>query len=170
VADVFADLRVGAPGTPEVEVESGTDFHDDGLFDVEDVAPEVDPSIVRGLLASMGTLVANSRLADDDVEDHWRFTDRELDDLTPPLTRIVNRRPKLRRAIQHGDEMTVAVQLAGYVGRNLEDRRQAKEYRADDDVEPEAGPPSGEVHGGSGGVAGSGAGGWNGLGAIPTAH
>lgn len=122
-----ADLSIGAPGRPEVEAPPGDPF-----VEPDDVAdepvPEVDEAVVRGLLRSLGG-GASFALGDADVPDHWRFTDRELDDLTPPLTRIINRRPKLRRAVLRGDEMTVAVVLAGYAGRNVAAARTAQEVR-----------------------------------------
>lgn len=155
-----ADLSVGPPAAPEVEVVSGLD---DGTLAGDDfaeleAAPHVDESMVRTLLKSMGGGLGYA-LGDDDVPDHWRFSDRELDDLTPPLTRIINRRPKWRQAVARGDEMAVAIVLAGYTGRNLTAGRQAQEARNERDREaaspawggPADAPRAAEGHGDSGG-------------------
>lgn len=124
-----ADLSIGAPGTPETEAIPGAladELGEDDLL-LED-APHVDEALVEGLLRSLGgglEYVAG----DPDVPEHWRFTDRELRDVVPPLTRIINRRPQLRRAVARGDEMAVAIVLAGYAGRNVAAGQAAKEVR-----------------------------------------
>lgn len=92
-------------------------------------APEIPEPVIRALLASAGGLVAMSPLADPDVAGNWRFTDTELDDLTPPLTRIANRRPAIQQALARGDELTVAIQLLGYTGRNVADAAAARHAR-----------------------------------------
>lgn len=134
-----ADLTIGPP--PEPEVESTPAVDDVGL-DVDDLgglesAPHIDESIVRSLLKGLGGAVGYVA-GDDDVPEHWRFTDGELDALVPPLTRIINRRPQLARAVARGDEATVALVLAGYAGRNVAAGRKAKEARGERDGE--AGP------------------------------
>lgn len=138
-----ADLSIGAPRTPEVEAEPigihvGDQVGPELLDDLE-VVPPVDESVVRGLLGSIGGGIGYVA-GDDDVADHWRFTRQELDDLTPPLTRIINRRARLRRAVMHGDEATVAVLLAGYTGRNVAAGQVAKEARNERDREAAAAP------------------------------
>jgi hypothetical protein len=158
-----ADLTIGAPGAPEVEPEAAE--LDAALADAEITEPpQVDPSVVRGLLASAGVALGHVA-GDDDVEGHWRFTSTELDDLTPPLTRIVNRNPRLRRAVMRGDELTVAVLLAGYTGRNVALAREAKEAR--DEQPGEAAPSARPVE--SDGGAPPGVAGGNGLhgGSVP---
>lgn len=121
-----ADLSIGPPPEPEVST-AGVDpdapppqWSDDVLEPgMVEEHPDVPEPVVRGILSTFGALLAMSPLADPDVDEHWHFTERELDDLTPPLTRIVNARPTLRAAAARGDEVTVAVQLAGYAGRNV---------------------------------------------------
>lgn len=81
---------------------------------------------VRDLLRS-GSGLLGVLLGMEEVERHWRLTADELDALTPPLTRIVNRTPRLMIAVQHGDEATVAIELARYAGRNIDLARRAKE-------------------------------------------
>jgi hypothetical protein len=143
-----ADLTIGAPGPVEVDgdriEDDATGWTDTPAGDVlgGELLPDVAPEVVRGIVSTLGKVASRSRLADIDVDDHWEFTDRELDDLTPPLTRIVNRRPALKRAVMHGDEAIVAVALAGYLGRNFADAREAKEARDDDDFDREAGEPA----------------------------
>lgn len=111
-----ADLSIGAPDAPQL-VEEAYDEHFDATDDLIDV-PEVDENTVKGLLALIGS-GASVLVADPDVPDQWSFTERELSDLAPPLTRIINRRPKLRQAVARGDEAAVVLVLAGYGGRNL---------------------------------------------------
>ena len=131
------DLSVGEPDAPEVAAGAAADpdapaaggpMLDPGL----PPAPPVEEPTVRGLLLSLGA-VAHVGFADDDVPDHWQFTPAELDQLTPPLTRWINRQPRLRRAIEHGDELAVAVALSGYVGRNVAAGQAARRNREDHD-------------------------------------
>lgn len=93
------------------------------------VAADIPEPVIRALLASAGGLLAMSPLADADVAGNWRFTETELDDLTPPLTRIANRRPAIQHALARGDELTVAIQLLGYTGRNVADAAAARHAR-----------------------------------------
>lgn len=123
---VPVDLSIDPPTTPAVSAAAdGPDQWEEPAPDV----PEVPEAVVRGILASAGTVLGMSPLADPDVAAHWRFTEPELDALTPPMTRIVNARPALRQAAAHGDEMTIAVQLLGYTGRNLLTGAAAKKAR-----------------------------------------
>lgn len=129
------DLSVGPAPRPEVAAAPEPErVGPDDVFveDLADEAPHVDESVVRALLRSLSGGVAYAA-GDPDVPDHWRFSDRELADLTPPLTRIVNRRPQLRRAVARGDEAAVAMTLAGYVGRNYTAGRKAQEARREDE-------------------------------------
>jgi hypothetical protein len=131
VAEPFV-LEVGEPGEPELAQPSPDGAADYGAgAELVDDAPQVPDAVVRGILAALGS-VASTVAAPDDVPDAWRFTPRELDDLTPPLARVVNARPALRRAVQRGDSMTVAVHLAGYVGRNVTTLRKAASEREPD--------------------------------------
>src|SRR5438270_806139 len=81
-------------------------------------APVVDADKVRRLLRGVGGALGFV-IGDDDVPNHWHFTDAELDDLVPPLTDLINRRVELRRAVARGDELTIALVLARYAGRNV---------------------------------------------------
>ncbi len=112
------DLSIGPPPPPAVSADPAADPAEVWADPAPEV-PEVPEAVVRGILASAGAVLAMTPLADPDVPEHWSFTERELDALTPPMTRIVNARPALRQAAAHGDEVTVAVQLLGYGGRNL---------------------------------------------------
>lgn len=103
------ELAAGAATAPPPAPGPGVEEHQ---------APEVSPDLVRSLLAALGQGIASTPLADPDIEDHFCFTDRELDDLTPPLTRIINRRPALREALENGDELAVIAHLGGWAARN----------------------------------------------------
>lgn len=112
-----ANLTVGPPPTPEVESTPGASV--DTTPEVPTVAaPEVDESVIRTMLKSLSN-VASFTIGNDEIENHWRFTDREIDDISPPLTRMINRRPAARAAVVRGDEASVALVLASYTGRNL---------------------------------------------------
>lgn len=153
-----ADLTVGEPGVPRVEDlgDAGDELAGDELH-VDDVAPLVTEDVVRGVLEGAGATVGNF-VGDVDVPEHWHFTDDELAALVPPLTRVVNRTPRLRAAVAKGEGLLVLLNMAGYVGRNLEDGRQAKKERRGD-IERETGRAAGPTgHAAAGGVVnGSGA-------------
>lgn len=118
------DLTIGPPAPPEVRTAPGERSE---LVELDEPA-HVDESVVRGLLKGIGGALGHV-VGDEDVGDHWRFTERELDDLTPPVTRIVNRNSGLRRAVMKGDSITVAITLAGYAGRNVDLARAARKER-----------------------------------------
>jgi hypothetical protein len=68
----------------------------------------------------------------------WRFTDDELAELAPPLTRIINRRARLRRLANLGDwdAIAVAVGFGRYGWRNFEELTLAREvWLADQEAE-----------------------------------
>jgi hypothetical protein len=157
-----ADLTVGPPPAPSVRPRDPADVPGppDGAL-AEELVPQVDESVVRMSLQAFGGLLSYP-LADDDVVDHWRFTERELDDLTPPLTRIVNRNAKLRRAVIRGDEMAVAVAFGGYVGRNMTEGHKARKVRRERDGEAEV--AEGDVRAAGPGMAPGGSREWPGSG------
>lgn len=138
-----ADLSIGAPGAPQVNTEAGDEPAE--ALEAPPELVEVSEEQVRSVLGAAG-LGLNYVLGDEDVHEHWQFTERELDQLTPPLTRYVNRRPKLREAVLRSDEITIAVVLAEWAGRNVADWRTAREARSDEDVEDEAPGAEGRSH------------------------
>ena len=194
------DLSIGPPGPQRVDNDAlgAGVIGDVGAGDEVEAPggepPQVDEWMVRGLVRSligrvlkivlgvpdcMCPVCQRARAVDlvgpHDAGDLWEFTDRELDELVPPLTRIINRRPALRAAVIRGDEATVGVVLASYLGRNFADRRRVRRVR--DELtgqvqggegpagQPAAGPAGGRlesdgVHGGGpapahgGGMAG----------------
>lgn len=172
-----ADLSIGAPGPVEVaegaatvdDEPAGDELQGDELAGaVVDLTPAITEAQVRAFLEAAGG-VAN-QLGRDELyaPDVWRLTKSELDNLTPPLTRIINRRPALKRAVERGDEAFVALLLAQYAGRNFDTTRNATKARkaataaarnphleADDgDGEREAGPAENGAHAGAGGDGG----------------
>lgn len=160
---MVADLTVGPAPIPSVRPQDPAPGPVDGAL-LEEAVPQVDESVVRMSLQALGGLLGYP-LGDEDVVDHWRFTEQELNDLTPPLTRIVNRNARLRRAVIRGDEMALAVAFGGYAGRNITDGSKARKVRRERDGEAEvaegndgaAGP--GMAPGGSGWGTGAGHGG-----------
>jgi hypothetical protein len=108
-----------------------------GLDELDEPLPAVTMDQVRVVVMGAG-LMLSMAFGDDEVPDHWRFSEVELAALVPPLTSIINRRPALRRAVQRGDELTVALVLAGYSGRNLDALRGARRARAQREQETDA--------------------------------
>ncbi len=110
----------------------------------------VDESTVRSMLRS-GSGMLGALIGDDDVPRHWRFTEDELNELVPPLTRYINRTPRLLVAAAHGDELTILLTVAQWTGRNVADARNARDAReAQRERDGEAGsaaPSSGGVDG-----------------------
>ncbi len=142
-------LGFAAQEAPEVNTDAPPEG--DGWLppSTPDDAPPVLEVVVRGLLAGIGA-AASTLAAPPELPAAWRFTPAELDDLTPPLTRIINARPALRRAVHRGDHLSVAIQLSAYIGRNVNDLRH---LRGDDDDGFDGEVP-GRVPGGLAGVAG----------------
>jgi hypothetical protein len=98
--------------------------------DLADV-PDVDESQIRSILKLIGT-GAHITMGHPAIEEHWRFTDSELDQLAPPITSWVNRSTRLKAAAQHGDAITIAVALGFYTSRNLRISREVSEQEADE--------------------------------------
>lgn len=91
---------------------------------------ELDPAEVRKVLAGLGDvlhLIAVEALAvDEDVAPNLcRFTDDELDDLSPPLARLIARHRVLAHLCKASDELVVATTIGRYVVRNVFDARLA---------------------------------------------
>jgi hypothetical protein len=133
-------LGIGSPGAEEAAL-GDVDLDDLGVGDLGgpelvDVGLSVDS--VRGVLATIGLTLHGFIGEDGAGDEHWQFSSDELDLLAPAVHRIAMRRPKLRQAIEHGDEMTVALILAGYFGRNLEATRMARKQDDHGDVDRQA--------------------------------
>jgi len=107
-----------APGDPAPGPEPA-DIGGYGTSDVLEVVPEVSEDKMRRVLTVIG-LGAHTLAGHPQIEEHWAFTDGELDALTPPLTAYVNRSQRLRAAVDRGDIVTVAVTLGLYVKRNVD--------------------------------------------------
>ena len=90
--------------------------------DLADVVPQVDEPLVRSVLVGLGQM---AHVIDPITPELWRFTDDELDQATPPLTRLANRNDTLRRALLHGDYVVLALTFSTYLGRNVQIRRHA---------------------------------------------
>ena len=132
---------------PVPPVDAG-EVPDPGIGDAaSDVVPDVDEAQVRRILDLIG-MGAHIAVGHPAVEEHWRFTPSELDQLTPPVTAWLNRSPRLRAAAHHGDAVTVAVALGLYTSRNLSISREVAD--ADDaDVPPPPFPPDDQDPAGS---------------------
>lgn len=150
------DLTVGPPGEPDVRPGDPLGQRLDDHQDVEDVAddleremaaedelvdevPWVTPSDVAELLELAGDGL-NMVVGDEDVPDHWKFTEREKTRLAPPLAEYINRHPRLARLAAHAETASVAVVLIRYTIRNVNAGRmaaQSRELREERDVPQE---------------------------------
>lgn len=131
VTEVF-DPLVGPPaqelGSIPPAPPAGVDVDDDQPVDLAEQIPTVDEGTVRSILAGIGNMAS---LVDrvDGAPGLWRFTDDELDQLAPPITRLANRNPTLRRALLHGDYVVIAMGLSQYAVRNVAARKEANDAR-----------------------------------------
>lgn len=86
---------------------------------VEPPPPEATPDQVRGALRALGKGVHRAA-GDSRFPEHWAFTAEELDEITPPLTSIVNRSMILRRFIARSEYIQLGLALFGWSSRNAE--------------------------------------------------
>ena len=61
----------------------------------------------------------HSAFGDPRIDEHWAFTNTEIESLAPPLTAIVNRRPALLAVVRRSDAATATLLMAAYLRRNL---------------------------------------------------
>ena len=54
-----------------------------------------------------------------EIPDHWAFTDREIDQLAPPVTALVNRHAGARALAQRSPELAVTLVLGRWTVRNV---------------------------------------------------
>lgn len=119
---------VGAPGAPEVDADTlaelpgGAPADFDAAAPDDGGAPEVSEPMVRAALAAAGQLVAMG-MAHPDIPRHWQPTADELDRMTPPATRLVNRSPAMRRVAAMGDPMLLGIEVVRFVTRNIDAQR-----------------------------------------------
>lgn len=105
------------PAPPPDSLDEGTE-----PADLAELVPTVDEGTVRGILAGLGNVAS---VVDRAAPGLWKFTDDELNQLAPPICRLANRNPTLRRALLHGDFVVIAMGLSGYVVRNVATRKEA---------------------------------------------
>ena len=177
------DLSVGAPSPPQVSSSTGDALPEEpkpkrtrstgakaatstpdaatvptGLDELDEPLPAVTMDQVRVVVMSAGVMLGMA-FGDEDAPDVWRFTDAELAGLVPPLTSVINRRPALQQAVRRSDEVTIALVLAGYTGRNLDKLRTARKARAQREGEVEGGlEGEADAAPGPGAAGGAGAG------------
>ena len=82
---------------------------------------EISEEQVRGVLRAQGALLHGTAAVEKDSTE-WVYLQADLDAIVPPLTRIVNRYDVLARAMAHGDFLAIALGMAGYGKRSLEER------------------------------------------------
>jgi hypothetical protein len=152
------DLTIGPPGAPEVDVEAAdVDEHQDYELGDGTPAPVISEKQVRDILDGAGRAFSLPPM-NLGVADLWKFSSDELDGLTPPLTRVINKRPRLARAVAKGDEVFVLLQLVGYFGKRgdvvMAERRAARMEASNVDSQredrfdaPRADPAAGAVVG-----------------------
>jgi hypothetical protein len=123
----------GFDGVPQ---DGPPTFGDAEASEPVSTVPDVDESQVRTVLSMIGTGV-HITFGHPAIDEHWRFTDPELDQLTPPITSYVNRSARLRAAVQRGDAISVALTLGLYTSRNL---RISREIAEDEEASHDASP------------------------------
>lgn len=154
----LADPRV--PPSTHGAGESGHIEAPGGPYEFPEPPPQLDEADVRRWLERVGKLVAwvlpTPEVLELEEPPLWRFTEEELGELTPPLTRVLNRRLLwLAGVIRNADELEVGFLLFEYVSGNLDRVREARaaeeaavqeteeERRADlPEGHPERGPAS----------------------------
>lgn len=115
----------------------------------ESNAPDASEAQLRALLSGLGGLVSFS-MGNREIPNHWRFTPEELDDLTPPITRMVNASPRLKAIVARSDLIALGLVLTRYTLRNADEQRKWKREHDDQPLQPTPGVP-----GASGGPAAS---------------
>jgi hypothetical protein len=88
--------------------------------------PELEVETVRDLLLTAGD---GAHAIFGVGEFDWAMTQRDLERIAPPLTRIVNRYPGVARLASHSDEAAVAIGSGLYAWRSMLERRAVLEAR-----------------------------------------
>lgn len=98
---------------------------------------EWDPKVVRGALKAKGSALHSIA---GKAEEDWVYTSEELDAISGPLTRILNRYDVTRAAAATGDEFAVILGLSGYTMRSLQERKAVikAEREAEEQAEQQA--------------------------------
>lgn len=126
--DPRPDEGAGYEDAWRIPEAAGPAFHDD-LAGPEPEAPEVAEATVRQYLDLVG-LGLNYTLPGRNygIEDAWRMDAQDLDTMTPPATRILNRRPALRAIAARADvdAVTLLAALARYAFTNAAEVVQAR--------------------------------------------
>ena len=104
--------------------------------EVPELEPEVEPlteAEVREYLESIGQLVSWVAPAPEERPEFWQLDGQELEALTPPLTRVLNKRgAAIRAGLQRIDEVAVAAMLGRYAMTRIRYLRSLEP----DEVEP----------------------------------
>lgn len=98
--------------------------------------PMVEESEVRQGLSLLGAGL-HDLAGHPDVPHHWGFSPTEVDQLTPPLTTIINRHATARRLAQRSPEAAVALVLGRWGIRNVRLGGQIRKALADLDDAPD---------------------------------
>lgn len=142
-------LRIAPPGQPSVNrpaadddgalpplagLEAEPDPYDDGA------APGgvrvVEDDQVRRFLEQVGGglhRLTRNEVTEALAPELWLWDERDLDELVPPLTRVLNKLPvlaPLRRAVHHSDYATAASLLGAYLASNGATTVQLARYRS----------------------------------------
>jgi hypothetical protein len=136
----FDKKRAPAPPVETVEAE------------LAELADQWDEPRIREILTLQGEITHGLLhvVDDDDVDDTWLHTERDLRAIAPPLTRILNRYDVTRAAAAAGDEALLAAAVIRYGTRNFAKRRRLLAAIANQEPQPvtgrEAPPESGPEH------------------------
>lgn len=155
----MSDFSFGQVPPPEVDREliSPDEILPPGekpkLVDESD-APDASEAQVRAMMAGLGGIVSFA-IGNREIENHWRFTADELDDLQGPLTRMVNASPRLKAIVARSDVIALGLTLTRYGLRNADDQRRWARDHADEPDEVQAASGGGGAAVGAAGAAGS---------------
>lgn len=131
-----AGEEIDPAATPEFALEYGPPAPEEG-------PPLLDDADVERWLERVGRVASWALPTPEDGLDPaaWRFTETEIEELTPPLTRVINRRAAwLRGWIRATDEIEVGFLLLEYLSANLTRVRNAGKPEPEPEPEPDLEP------------------------------
>jgi hypothetical protein len=146
-----AGSGMGSWGAGSFVADAGPEFDPEQAPPAPDVDPAETPGVfleewdeqrIREFLELQGEITHAFLAVDDQDDDTWLQTERDLRAIAPPLTRIFNRYDATRAAAAAGDEILLASGIARYASRNYMRRRRYLAARAAQGPRPITGVPA----------------------------
>lgn len=94
-----------------------------------------DPDTLRPILKAQGQMLHHA-IAVDKESDEWVYTDGDLDAITPPLAKVMNRYAVTAAAAAVGDEIGLGLALFAYASRSIKTRMASIAERDDEGPVP----------------------------------